>query len=192
MATLMQQINQGTFNPDSGRVRWTPYFDSISFLSTTLSYSFFATPLGQGGKTLSQTNFRQANVFPANEKMEVVALEAFFIPDAAKTQAQLQHVIDAFKNSVLTFDIGGVNQLTLPMTQFMKASFPVVVTGAAAGDQISHRTSYNAVWELPVEIILAAKTDFAVALTFTTAPNASLDGDVLLLSMVGPIMSLST
>jgi len=70
-------------------------------------------------------------------------------------------------------------------------AFPALVTGAAAGDQALGRTQFNAIYELEIEIVLAANTNFTFDLIHHTPANTALDDDKLFLSLIGPKAYLS-
>ncbi len=70
-------------------------------------------------------------------------------------------------------------------------AFPGVVTGGAVGDQALGRSQFNAIYELEIEIVLAANTNFTFDLVHHTAANAALDDDELYFSMIGPKAYLS-
>lgn len=185
---MQDQLRQGTVDPSSGNKLWWSYYDRIIFAAATLNHVFFSAPLGTGGKGLSDTNWKIANVLPDNEKFTIYALEFFFIPDAAKTQAQYQNLVDVLGQSYIDFYINGKSsQLLLPLIQAFGLSFPLIVTPVAAGDTQTARSSVKGAFELPVPIVLAANTSLNVRYTLTTAGNASLDGDKLYLACVGTL-----
>ena len=189
--SALRRLEAGTYNEAEGEILWWPYYDAVDLATGGTDYSFFSTPLGQAGKKLDVTNFPAANQMPQAQNFEVRAIEMYYIPSAAKSIAELQEIQDAFKEGYFLFGIQNkADQLQLPLTQFMGASFPLHVTGGTAGDQLTSRSRYNGVWETPVEIILAAKVNFNCEIKFTTGLNAALNGDRILISLVGGLIRL--
>jgi len=189
--SALRAMEEGAYNTEMGELLWWSYYDTLLLEVATLEYSFFSTPLGQGGKTKAETNFPAANQMPQAQKLEVRAIELFYIPQAAKSQAEAQNIINAFRTGWLEFDFTNKAPLVqLPLPQLMGAAFPIIVSGAAAGDQAYGRSEYTGVWESPVEIILPAKSNFSVNIVFNTALDASLEGDKLQISLVGGLVRL--
>mgnify|MGYP000420426223 CR=1 FL=1 len=67
---------------------WQPLYDYQTYASagTTTTYTFFAVPNGQGGKTKEDTNMEAAAVLPAPKSMLVTHIEIVFLPGAAPSQ----------------------------------------------------------------------------------------------------------
>lgn len=180
-------LESGTFQPGTLDMVWWEYYDRIILANATTRHQFFAVPLGQGGKTESDTNWQIANQMPESEKFVAMYLCFYYISEVAPiSQAVYQNIVDLMKNG--WFQLRVYNKA--PWVQFPLAiafgnHMPLAVTGGAAGDQISSRSIINGVYELPVEIPLAAKTTVNVEINFTTASAAGLDGDEIYFSMSG-------
>jgi len=190
--SALRRLEENTYNTDEGSLLWWNYYDKNIIVNTQNEYGFFATPLGQG-KALDSTNFPAANQMPQAQNMEVKAFELYYIPDAPKTQAEYQHIIAALRSGWFEFKIfNSAPSVQIPLIQFMGANFPAVVSSVAAGDQVLGRSQYSGIWETPIEIILAAKANFECKITFTAPPNASMDDDQILISMVGGLVRLNS
>jgi len=191
MLTALEKLRQGTYDPASGQIRWWTYYDRAIMAAATLEHTYFAVPKGQGGKTLADTNMPNAALMPQGHNFEIHAIEAFYVADGAKTQAEYQNVIDMMRDTYLQFEIEALaNQLQLPIQVLFGNPMPQVVTGAAAGDQVTSRAQYKGMWELPVPIVLAAETSWRITMTHTVAVNASLADDELMISLVGALVSM--
>jgi len=192
MLTADQKLRQGTYNPREGQALWWSMYDRAVFDSAganPLQYTFYTERLGENGKTLSDTNVRANGQIPTGMKFEANALEIFYVPNAAKTAAEIQNMTDAIRTGHFIFNITSKsNQLELPLTQLFGNPFPVILNQVS--NEIYSRASYTGTWELPIPIVLAADVSFDATINFSVAPNASLDTDVFYLSMVGPLVTL--
>lgn len=192
MQTADQKLRQGTYNPNEGQALWWSMYDRIVFDSTganPTSYSLFTERLGENGKTLADTNVRANGQIPTGQKFEANALEVFYVPNAAKTAEEVQQILDALATGWFVFNISGKsNQLELTLTQLMGAAFPLTLNEVSNSPY--GRSTFTGTWELPVPWVLAADTSFSANINFSTAPNASLNDDILKVSMVGPLVTL--
>lgn len=190
VTSALRALEEGAYNSSMGELLWWSYYDKNTLVSTKQQYSFFSTPLGQG-KTISQTNFPAANQMPQAQKLEVRAIECYYIPSAAKDQAGYQLLLDALKVGVLSFNFTNKAPLVqIPLMQLMGNSMPLVVSGAAAGDQVLGRSQFSGVWESPVEIILPSKSNFDVSVNFDAAISDTLDDDQIQICLVGGLVRL--
>lgn len=193
MADLQKAIEfvqSGTFDPQAAlNLKWWEYYDRIILLNATApgNYRFFSTPLGQGGKTLADTNWPVANQFPESEKQAVMYLNFYYIPYEIRTQAEYQKIIDLMKTAY--FNLAVHNQpsvIQFPLAIAFATHMALNVTGAVAGDQILARQRINGCYELPIEIPLAAGTTITAEIVFGAATDADLDNDKIIFSMAGP------
>jgi len=186
-----QLLEAGTYNPRDGQQLWWTYYDRAVMAAAVLNHALFTVPLGQAGKNLSDTNLTVAGEIPKGQNFEVQFLEVKYIEDAAKTHAQYQNVKDMFRDSTLEFIINGKSpQLQINMALLMGAAMDSIILGAGVGDQASAKSKYTGVYDLPVPIILAAKTNFRVELNHSVAVNASLADDEVYISLIGRLISL--
>lgn len=186
----MEFLNAGTFDPAAAlNLKWWEYYDRIVLLNATApnNYKFFSVPLGQGGKSLADTNWRVGNQMPESERMAVMYFCFYYIPYEIRTQAEYQKIIDLMKTAYFNFSV--YNQpsvIQFPMAVAFSTHMPLNVTGAAAGDQILARCALNGCYELGVEIPIAARTTVTAEIVFAAATDADLDNDKIIFSMVGP------
>ena len=111
------------YNPNrAGAIEsiWQPQYDFQTYaMAGQLTLSFFQAPLGQGGKTLADTNMLSAGMFAAPQRFFVTGIMVLFIPlntvsGANVTPRALTNLIDA--NAVansgwLEFSIGAKTYL---------------------------------------------------------------------------------
>ncbi len=48
-----------------------PIYDTVAVINTSTSLDFFQAPIGVGGKTINETNMRQAGILPSPEKFTI-------------------------------------------------------------------------------------------------------------------------
>jgi len=172
-------------NPNEYRRDWWVYYDKLQLVNTNLEYSFFAHSTSQVGNAI--TNWPSPNVLPSQIKFVAFSFSFIYIPDAVvKTQAVYQNLIDALNDSYFTFATLGKNpRCQLPMVHAFDATLPVLITGAAAGDQSSIKDSLNGFYELGDPIECPAKGEVEPKIKFDTAPSANLNDDWIMFLMTG-------
>lgn len=189
--TAEQKLRQGTYG-DNGQALWWSYYDSFVFDNAGANPSqqlFFTEPIGTGGKTLQDTNMRAGGAIPTGQNLQAEAIELYYVPSTTKTLAQYQEIIDMIGTGVLILDISSKsNQIELPLVQIFGATIPVATSDVNA-NPIS-RSDFQGVWQLPIEVVLAAQTTFSMQIDWSVDPVASLDGDKLFLCFVGGLLTL--
>jgi hypothetical protein len=84
-------------------VRQTLYdFQSYAMAGAT-QFTFFALPIGQGGKTKADTNMTIAGSLPAPLRFAIQAIEVYFIPSVFPSLAPQAAAIDAHVNDIWEF-----------------------------------------------------------------------------------------
>jgi len=188
MATPIQNYtNKGTFNPTQGQDLYWEYYFEITFTTNT-EYQFFNQNTGAAGG-LVVTNFPSNGQMPSNQKMDVEAMKFYWTPSAQKTQAQYQILITTLSNMFFGFGIQDLSpQYQGKMNRIFGNSMPLLITGAAAGDQLASRSYYDATLDLQdIDITLQGEVSFFPTVTFLNGtPDDSIQGDKLLLVMCGP------
>jgi len=118
MLDALQKYNPN--RPNAIESIWQPQYDFQTYLMAgQLQLNFFQVPLGQGGKTLADTNMVSAGMFAAPQEFFVTGIMVCFIPlntvsGANVTPRALTNLVDvnAVANSgSLTFSIGAKNYL---------------------------------------------------------------------------------
>ena len=192
LQSALNALEVGTYKPGSGQVVWWEYYDRIIIDTAVTEHSFFQTPINQAGKNKSDTNFPLAALMPSTEKMAVMYLMFSYIPHAAMAHATYQLWLDMIKSTTIVANIRGIKDvMEYTLVSAFSPAMPAIVLGAGVGDQAMGRTQFNAIYELEIEIVLAAQTNFTFDLTHHIAANTALDDDELYLSMIGPKAYLS-
>lgn len=100
--------------------RWEPLYDTAKIVAgTTLntqSFKLFATPQGQGGKTLAETNMVQASMLPNPEAFRCYGLEIEAFGDTLVDAEVIQRLA---KDAVLDFKVGTKSYLNCPAEAVM-------------------------------------------------------------------------
>ncbi len=169
------------------------YYDTISLLSTTLTHRYFVVPLGQAGKTLADTNMVLAGLLPQGQNMTVKAIKMFYVTDTAFATADIQLFYDLIKNTTLEFIVPGKENLgQWNLQEIMGMSTMISMIPAVAGDNIPlNMPRYHGVFPLNRSIKIGATQAFEVRLQHHVAPNSSLDGNFMMVSLYGKLIRMS-
>lgn len=169
-------------------------FQSYSAAGET-QLTFFALPVGQGGKTLSDTNMTLAGQLPTNQEFLVQSIEVVFFPTTPTVAAQMPGAFGAqaaaeIINDTYIFRRSGNLQLIIgskpylqesPLLKFpQKARFDV---DAAAADQstsgadmqtrIAYANACGRPYLLdPAPLLLTSNQNFAVTLSWPEGVQA--------------------
>lgn len=157
--------------------------------------SFFQAPVGQSGKTLSDTNMTLAGQLPANQEFLVQSIEVQFFPTTPTVAAAMPSFFGADAAQVLINDsyiVGRAGNLNFtvgskpylqeaPVGRFPpKANFDVsaaLATNLTTGAATQTRTGY-AKWVgrpyllTPAEILLVSNQNFIVSLNWPEGVQA--------------------
>jgi hypothetical protein len=157
--------------------------------------TFFAAPVGQGGKTLSDTNMTLAGQLPKNQEFLVQSIEIFLSPSTPTVAAAMPSVFGAGAASVQVNDnyiIGRSGNLNLtigskpylqeaPLGRFpQKASFEIEAGASdatTAGANLAYRTAFGK-WVgrpyqlAPVPLLLPENQNFTVTLNWPEGVQA--------------------
>ncbi len=150
-------MNNGRQAPGSGALQkysvnsandmdviWQPLYDFQTYaLAGQTSLNFFQLPVGQGGKTLEDTNMESAGQLPSPQKFIVEAISIEFYPGnpvdmgaVDGTPANWQDTYDVMKSGWLDFVVGSKSRLQqAPIGAFPPAhrlGGGAAVTGATA------------------------------------------------------------
>lgn len=186
----MAFLESGTYQPGTLENRHWDYYDRAILSSGTQRYQFYKVPNGQAGKGYSDTNFPLAGQMPESERMVVLYFETCFVPNEVVSQATWLEIINLFKNSYIEFSIlNKAPMIQIPLHSLFGSVMPMIIAGAAAGDQAFIRDPLRSCYELDVEIPLASKSTFKAEWIHDTAPAAALDDYELYFHMVGPRFS---
>lgn len=169
------------------------YYDTISVLSTILTHRYYVVPLGQAGKTLADTNMVLAGLLPQGQNMTVKAIKIFYTTDSAFATADLQLFYTMIKNTTLEFIVPGKENLgQWNLQEIIGQSTMIPVIPTVAGDNIPiNQPRWHGVFPLNRSIRIGATQAFEVRLQHHVAPDASLDGNKMMVSLYGKLIRMS-
>lgn len=157
--------------------------------------TFFALPVGQGGKTLSDTNMTLAGQLPKNQEFLLQSIEVFFSPTTPTVAAQMPAAFGAQVAAQIVNDayiVGRAGNLTLtvgskpylqesPLGRFpQKARFSVdagLADVSTAGAAFQSRVAFGA-WGGrpymldPAPLLLVENQNFSVTLNWPEGVQA--------------------
>lgn len=157
--------------------------------------TFFANPLGQGGKTLSDTNMTLAGQLPKNQEFLIQSIEVVFFPTTPTVAAQMPAVFGAEAAQSLINDVyivgrsGNLN-LTIGSKPYLQEAplgkFPpkthmcvdaALADATTAGANLQSRTGY-AYWSGrpyvldPAALLLPENQNFSITLNWPEGVQA--------------------
>lgn len=169
-------------------VRWELYDRQAYAAAGQTQLTFFALPVGQGGKTFDDTNLNLAGQLPTNQIFMTETIEIDFFPTTPSVAAQLpaafgaqaiaQIVNDAYvfnRGGSLNFFIGSKSYLQIaPLQRFpSRANFhveaalsDVTTAGANLQSRIAFASSVGAPFKLNPPITLVENQNFNVILNW--------------------------
>lgn len=181
-----KSLTSGTYQENGGEVLHWSYYDSYALLSTVNTNRLFTTGLS-GGRRIDQTNLPIGGQIPGNQRFDVHCIRAFYTAYTLKNNAALLAWYKFLTHTTLEFIINGkASSLTVGLNELfgMPTLFGEVPT--VAGDNISiPQPKPNGVYMLKPKIPLAASTNFEVKVISQVATDASLDTDILKISLGG-------
>ena len=186
----MRNLSIGT-HAKSGEVMDWSYYDSITLLSTTLSFNMFQSAVGQSSKRLDQTNMTANGLIPTGQRFTIHRVKILYTGQAgtwvSAGTAQLQYLFTALNKSTLEFKIPGKDSLlVLTLQELLGDALQIVVAPTTAGNSLdAPKCRFSGIFPLNKPIILAEQTSFGVLVTHQVANNAALDTDILKISLNG-------
>lgn len=188
-SSAINTLQQGTYGASGEVLDWS-YYDSMPLLSTVTSTRLFTVQLGQAGKTLANTNLTSSGQIPQGQRFTIRAIKVMYKTAAVKATAVVQAYYDFLANTSLQFIIpnkGPMGQWNL--LELMGVASAFALTPTAAGDNIPLISPrFHGISPLNTPLTLAALTPFYVEITQHTAGAATLDGDRLIVSLMGTLV----
>lgn len=181
--SALNSTQAGTY-PNAGagqngkRYAWT-WYDSFGLLDTgLLEHPFFTVPVGQGGKTLADTNFPAAGVMPNGFKHTTYEIGVAYWPHAAYTQANFIAILAFIRQLIFSVQIQNLPlQGQWSGLELFGLTMPLVILGGAVGDQVLGRNVIAGGKTLAEPITLAAQTNFSIPVNQTAASAAAFNTD---------------
>lgn len=165
-------------------VVWEPLYDYQTYAAAgQTSLTFFQVPIGQGGKTLADTNIQSAGQLPAPTKFIVESISVDFFPGgdvngslADGTAVNWDDAYTVLKSGWLDFNVGNKSRLQqAPIGAFPPAyrvAGGAALTGAASVPNTITSVDYASFAGREFSIIpvtLPANQNFNVSLNWPTA-----------------------
>lgn len=177
---------------------WQPLYDFQVYAAagTTKTYTFFAVPNGQAGKTFEDTNMEVAAVLPAPKEMLITHIEVVFLPGAVPSSLDATVVVineqwndmyQMLNKGYLDFFIGSKSYLTdAPIGKFSNSFGLTGVASDAIGTttvdvKTASHTQYatfgGPLYKItPVKLV--ANQNFNITLNFPTTAAVSVDARI--------------
>lgn len=185
--TIARQ-QRGTYSKYGEKLDYS-YFDTIALTATGTDYAFFQSPIGQGGKTLVDTNMTLGSQVPQGQKFKVRAIKVAYLSSAIKAAANEQTFYSFLRTSVIRIFITGKDAIySKPLSEVVGIPIAWCQQDLAAAGAASHASfgRFVGIDVLNVPITLAALTNFEVRLTCTAVGAGSiLIGDYVRISLAG-------
>lgn len=150
--------------PGKYQVRAQELYDSASITTGAGSYTYFSTPVGQGGKTLEDTNMVLAGQLPAQNYFYCTGMSLLLIPTAALATNQVLDLQAAFAAGVIRVEVLSREMYTA--APLGKITAPSFLTGAIS----IHGAALDAAASSGFLGVTGDKTEFA---PFAIAPTQS-------------------
>lgn len=165
-------------------VVWEPLYDYQTYAQAgQTSLAFFQVPIGQGGKTLADTNIQSAGQLPAPQKFIVESIQVDFYPGGDVNGTTVDgstvnwdDVYTVLKSGWLDFTVGNKSRLQqAPIGSFppaYRAAGGAALTGAASVANTITSVDYASFAGREFSIIpvtLPANQNFNVTLNWPTA-----------------------
>lgn len=163
---------------------YQPLYDYQTLAATaTSAQAFFQTPLGQSGKTLSDTNMELAGQIPKGQNFLITGVQVEILPGVSPTDATIRE----FLNDVYAVSKGGVLVLRIGSKEYIRQGnlmkFPPVnrIDGIAATGLAAESTNYAAPAGREftvVDLLLTSNQNFSVELRDLPALPSGVAGRV--------------
>jgi hypothetical protein len=184
-------LSSGTHGGQAEKNSTTKY-DTQILNAANLLHRYFTNPVGStftvgGNKTLADTNVETANGMGANEKFTINSIEGLYLTHALLTNAALLAIQTCMFETTLTLRISGKDVIWQgTLVQLFGLRFGGVLVPTVAGDNVTGLpVSPVGVIKFRVPITLAANTVYTWMLEHWAAPDATLNGDKLKISLNG-------
>lgn len=191
-----QALSQYVVNREGWEAIRTTLYDTQAYAAAGVTQlSFFSLPIGQGGKTLSDTNMNLAGQLPTNQEFLVQSIEVTFYPATPTVAAGMPAVFgaqlaatsinDAYifrRSGNLQFVIGSKPYLQeAPLMKFpSKSDFTlsaalsdITTAGANMQSRIGYATAAGRPYMLhPASLLLTSNQNFSITLNWPEGVQA--------------------
>jgi len=194
MKRTIQELTNSShvYNPDAGQNLWWPAYDRLTLDPAINEYVYFATQKGANNKKLSDTNWAAGGQMPANTAIGIEYLNFYYTPAAQKTSEEYSELLTALTTASFAFLINDKSpQYQRPLDAIFGNCMPLnIIDAAPLGQQNLSQATFNSINELhDIEIVLAGQCSFTPTIIWDTQIPDSMEGDKLMLEMVGERIS---
>ena len=188
---LLQNMG-GYSNKAAEFLDWT-YWDSFKLLSTTLAHNLFTTPLGAGGKNLSDTNWLNASQLPQGQAMDVKNLKVFYIASEVRSEVELETLYQVLQDTTFNIAIPGKDSMgQWTFMELMGAATLIQLTPSVASDNITQiQPRYHGIFPLNNKFSIGGVQTIKVEVVHHVAPAAGLDGDKIVFGLNGNLVRMA-
>jgi hypothetical protein len=190
----MNRLDNLTYSNLGEKLDWS-YYDKLVLAAAGTEFTMFQVPVGQGGKTLADTNMKTAGQVPTNQGFIIRAVRAEFLSHAVKATADLELLYNWLRVVTVQLFIDGKDAIyQKPLTEIMGIPLLFHVTPTVAGNNelIGSMGRFLGINPLNIPIMLGRNTHFEVRITYPTALGAvNIVGDELRISLGGILERLS-
>lgn len=189
----LDKLGQGTYGTEGEKLRWTYYDRMLVVGAVPNTQRLFTIPLGQGGKTLADTNLTVAGMIPQGQQLQVQEILVMYKSAATKATTNVQMFYDIMEQTTVSVKLQNKeSMLQVTLQELMGAATLFALTPTAAGDNIPLiQPKYHGIFPVRPMIILAAMTPFEVTVQHHVAPNAALANDVIKIGLRGTLYRVS-
>lgn len=182
---VQKAIQEASVNiPGKVETIYQPLYDYQTLAATAVAQqTFFQTPVGQGGKTLADTNMELAGQLPKGQNFLITGIQVEVLPGLDVSQATLNE----FANDVYEVTKGGVLVLRIGSKEYVRQGnlmkFPPVnrLGVDAATGLTAESTTYAAACGREfsvVDLLLTSNQNFSVELRDLPALPSAVAGRI--------------
>ncbi len=193
-SALRKLEENGSYSKTAAEVLDFSYYDTMVMATGTLLQRLFITPLGQGGKSLADTNMVSAGQLPQGQNFKIYNFKVFYCSfGGAFATADINFWYQMLSTTTFEFIVPGKDNLgQWTLWEMIGESTMISLVPTVAGDNIPlNQPRYGGVFPLNKPIKIGAVQSFEVRIQHHVAPNAVLDDDKLFISLNGRLVRMS-
>ena len=193
-SALRKLEENGSYSKTAAEVLDFSYYDTMIMATGTLLQRLFITPLGQGGKSLADTNMVSAGQLPQGQNFKIYNFKVFYQSYGGEfASADVNLWYKMLTETTFEFIVPGKDNLgQWTLWEMIGESTMIALIPTTAGDNIPiNQPRYGGVFPLNKPIKIGAVQSFEVRIQHHVAPSANLDADKLFISLNGRLVRMS-